>query len=402
MIYDESPTGEKNQVPQSVPQSGPRTGGARGIPGTLRRHGRSQTWYWRLARRHVPEGVLGDRRGQFVDLPLIPPGQAVATKRRATAERLRRNWWRQWTGQRPSPGLAMARLLDRYEQYDALRAGPAAVRAHRGQIERFLGPCVDAEGVVVLEAVRGVEQITAGRVRAFVEFLAAGGAAANTRRNYRSAISKFGGWLRHHMGLLDEDIAAGVFAGAKPRPAPQFLLPSQVRALLRLAYRAGRRRPGHDIYLPILFCLLTMARRNEMMRMTAGMWRRGLIPGSKNQPSRPFRWTRNLAARIEPIVGDMADGEPLFRPRDATWWNQRLADLADQIPGYTSRTGKRVGRRWHMLRSTAATYYASAGMSPYSLMAAGGWTNLRTPMLYVACADVAGLGQNYIRLPPPR
>lgn len=219
------------------------------------------------------------------------------------------------------------------------------------------------------------EQITSQRIQAYLIALRKIGLMPRSQKRHLSAISTFCQYLVTE-GLLESNPARNTIVQSPEKTPPGYLTPAEIRMLLRAVHNTA-------IYLPVLFCLYTGARLREMIGQTWADWDANILRNPKTKKWRLCNWPAALAKRIERTRRPSA--EYLFPQMDRYGYDKRLRGVIAELhlPEFEAKREK-----WHLMRSTWATYLAASGCDTWELAGRGGWSNLQTPMIYINVANM--------------
>lgn len=337
---------------------------------------RGNRWYLRVYLRG---------RGRKI-IALKPAGSSHATRSKEVAIVLAQRIRRQIRDDHlPNDNKPISTLVDEFAHEAVLDGMPKHARRAAVMVRRLAKQ----------QGLTGPAEITPAKIQTYLADLCAAGRAPSTVWNHRAAISGFCQFLKRR-GLLYSNPALGTKVATIQRAVPIFLTEPQADQALELAR-------SHGIYAEVATAIYTGLRRGELRRM---QWRHVdyarkvlIVPPapyvrssrSKSRKPRAVPLSRKAIAVLEAhqkitgqrryvFPGRLRKGHSGMRREG--WWAEALKPLQKAIPAFTERPGKRVGRGWHLLRHTFASWLIQRGVSIYKLKDWLGHRDIRTTEIY--------------------
>ncbi len=267
-------------------------------------------------------------------------------------------------------------------------------RSYRDTL-RLLLPSVAAQARTAIDRLR-VEELTADRVRAFLQSLEGErGCGVATRNQRLAAVHSLAHFIAlhspEHVGWCGP-IRAVPFKRA-PRPLVGYLEKKEMEALLAAPDRESRQ--GLRDHSLLLFLYNTGARADEAAHVLISDLELGLKPehdpsaalirGKGNKLRRCPLWARTVNA-LRPLVSDRGTGEHVFlnrRGEPLTRFGVHAVverSAAKAAEGLPELAKKRVSP--HTLRHTTATHLLRAGVDINTIRAWLGHVSLATTNVY--------------------
>ena len=358
--------------------------------GCLYRHAKTGGVYWKVAVRHAPPALRRDGK-KYLYLPMVPAGKKVATKSMGIGRACQKALWLQWQQQRKSVDdrwpETLEGWLDQFQRWNALRAAEAHTAYNRGILDRF----------VAHSDLREPEAISVHDIEEYLLSLKSGKPelSARTIQAHLGTIRMFCRYLLAPRGPLVLDPSHQVTVAAPALYEPRYLTTEQL--VTTLEHIQAHAAPW--LYDAVRLAIYAAPRRGSLEAMEKHHLGKGglIVPLPKTRRTRascvvPFDQPAIVGSELEQVVTEIRDraGEGrLFPQRGRQWWCAELARLTKGLPVFGELPGRRVGNRWHLLRSTAAVTWASRGATQWQLMDWGGWTDPKTVLRYVNIAQAA-------------
>ena len=333
------------------------------IPGTLWRHKQTGGFYWYVA-------LPGERKRRA--RPVVVPPDRYATKvKRLAIARVRILWTQITQGGAKVAPRGMERWITDFQGWNAVTATERQARFYADVARKFINK----------QSILHPWEIGPEAVQEYLQGL---DLSPQTLTHHRNGLSRFCEYLMARNQLE-----------TNPARHPLVVVPIIRRGLPRyLTIRQQWLTLWHlresypDLYVPVLFCLSTGARLNEMAAVVWSDLREGGVR------LHSLKAAHDEAERIIPVTPRLrraldrcrADRVSIFPRRGSRRWCRMMKEATDPLPVFGELPGRRAGNQWHLLRSTWAVNQARRGVGLWELMRLGGWSCPQTVMRYVNLA----------------
>lgn len=361
------------------------------FPGCLYRHSQTRGVYWKVLARHAPPALRREGK-KYLYLPMVPAGKRVATTSMGIGRACRAALCLQWEQKRKSVEAGdrwpetLDGWLDQFEAWNGLTASERQTRYNRVILDRFV-------------AHSGLTEPEALSVHHVEEYLLSmkPKMADRTIQAHLRTIKMFCRYLLAPRGPLVLDPSHQVSVATPVLYEPRYLTTEQLATTLKHI----RNHADTWLYDAVRLAVYAAPRRGSLEAMELHHLGKGglVVPLPKTRRTRsscvvPFDQPA-VGPELEQVVAEIrgrAGPGRVFPQTGPQAWCDQLARVTKDLPVFGELPGRRVGNRWHLLRSTAAVTWASRGATQWQLMEWGGWSDPKTVLRYVNIAQAARSG----------